>query len=126
MPLKKRAGRKKKALKKRVVKKRVVKKRPLKKRAKAARPRVVKKAKEEIIGIVTHYFPKVRAAVTKLKAPLSVGETVKIKGHTTDFKQTIASMQINHVPINQGKKGDEIGFIVDSRVRQHDVICRVR
>ena len=74
---------------------------------------------------MTHYFPKVRAAVIKLKAPLSVGDTIKIKGHTTDFKQNIASLQINRVSVDSAKKGDEIGLLVDSRVRQHDVVCKV-
>jgi hypothetical protein len=67
----------------------------------------------------------VRAAVIKLKAPLSIGEVIKIKGHTTDFTQSVVSMQIDRVPINQAKKGDEIGLLVNSRVRQHDTVSKV-
>lgn len=106
----------KKAIKKKVLKKKVTRKQPARK---------VKRAKENIIGKVTHYFPKVRAAVIKLKAPLAVGEIIKIKGHTTDFKQNITSMQIDRVPISEAKKGDEIGLLVDSRVRQHDIVIRL-
>ncbi|MBM3245330.1 MAG: translation elongation factor-like protein [Candidatus Omnitrophica bacterium] len=80
--------------------------------------------KENVIGLITHYFPKVRAAVIKLKAPLSVGDSIKIKGHTTDFTQVISSMQIDRVPITNAKKGDEIGLLVNSRVRQHDKVCK--
>lgn len=105
---------------KKAVKKKVLKKRPVK--AKKA----VKKIKENVIGVITHYFPKVRAAVIKLKAPLAVGDTVKIKGHTTDFTQTITSMQIDRVPIDKAKKGDEIGILVNSRARQHDTVCKER
>jgi hypothetical protein len=82
------------------------------------------KAKEPIVGSVTHYFPKVRAAVVKVAAPLSVGEVVKIKGHTTDFTQTVHSMQIDHVAITLAKKGDEIGLLVNSRVRRKDKLYR--
>jgi len=113
---------KKKTLKKRIAKKRVSQKVVRKKRA-AKTPRI-KKPKEKIIGKVTHYFPKVMAAVIKLKAPLSAGGLVKIKGHTTDFKQTVTSMQIDHVPVDQAKKGQEIGLLVDSRVRQHDIVYK--
>lgn len=109
MPLKKKT--------KKVIKKRVIKKKPIKK--------PVKKLKEEIQGIVTHYFPKVRAAVIKLKAPLNVGDKVKIKGHTTDFTQTVASLQIDRVAINSAKKGQEIGLLVDSRVRQKDKVYKL-
>lgn len=114
---------KKKATKRRVVKRPAAKKRVAKKRA-AKRPAAGKKIKQKIIGIVTHYFPKVRAAVVKLKVPLSTGDMVKIKGHTTDFTQTITSMQIDHVPINTAKKGDEIGLLVDSRVRANDIVYK--
>jgi len=132
MPLKKKkkkvskkkvTTKKKKIIKIKVVKK-VIKKSLVRKPKKkvAAKP---KGKKENIIGKVTHYFSKVRAAVIKLKAPLAIGDTVKIKGHTTDFKQNVHSIQIDRVPINQAKKGQEIGLLVDSRVRQHDVVYKV-
>lgn len=109
-----------------VTKKKVsAKKRPGKaaiKKVKQAPP--VKKAKEKIIGKVTHYFPKVRAAVVKLKTPLAIGDTVKIRGHTTDFTQNVTSIQIDHTPVNQAKKGQEVGLLVDSRVRQHDTVYK--
>jgi hypothetical protein len=112
----------KKVAKKKTITRRVVKKRVTKRRAK--KQPAVKQIKEKILGTVTHYFPKVRAAVIKLKTPLSLGDVIKIKGHTTDFTQTITSMQIDHVSINSAKKGDEIGLLVESRVRQHDVVCK--
>ena len=116
--LKKKVAKKKPVIKK-VVKKKVLKKAPAKKKI------VTKQRKKaNIIGLVTHYFPHVRAAVVKLKAPLKTGDVVKIKGHTTDFIQTINSMQIDRVPIEAAKPGDEIGILVDSRVRQHDVVYK--
>lgn len=117
---------KKKIASKKTAKRRIVKKRTTKRKAlkKISRP-PIRKIKENIIGTVTHYFPQVRAAVVKLKAPLSVGDTVKIKGHTTDFKQAVTSLEIDRLPINQAKKGQEIGLLVDSRVRQHDIVYKV-
>jgi hypothetical protein len=84
-----------------------------------------KKIKLNVIGTVTHYFPHVRAAVIKLKAPLSVGEIIKVKGHTTDFTQNVTSLQMDRDPIVTAKKGQEIGLQVDSRVRQHDLVYKV-
>ncbi|TRZ93518.1 translation elongation factor-like protein [bacterium] len=85
----------------------------------------MKKAKENIIGLITHYFPKVQAAVVKLKAPLILGDTIRVKGHTTNFTQQITSMQVDHVSVDMAKKGQEIGLLVNSRVRQHDIVCKV-
>ena len=80
------------------------------------------KQKIKVIGVVTHFFPKVNAAVVKLKLPLSVGDTVVIKGSTTQLKQKVESMQIDHVAIGHAKKGDEIGLQVTDRVREHDLL----
>ncbi|NQT06023.1 MAG: hypothetical protein HQ575_00615 [Candidatus Omnitrophica bacterium] len=78
------------------------------------------------IGIVTHYFPHVKAAVIKLsKGSLKAGETICLKGHTTDFKQPVKSMQYNHTPIEEGRKGQEIGLKVKSRVRIGDIVYKV-
>ena len=131
------ALKKKKVAKRRVAKKRITRRKPARKPARkiARKPAkkalkkkpAAKKAKrlgKDVIGIVTHYFPKVRAAVVKLKAPLNTGDTVKIKGHTTDFKQAVTSMQIDRVPLSAAKKGQEIGLLVDSRVRRHDVVSK--
>ena len=75
-----------------------------------------------MIGVVTHYFPHVQAAVIKLKKPLAVGDTILIKGTTTDFQQQVESIQIDRVPIQKAKKGDEIGLQVKERVREHDLV----
>lgn len=77
------------------------------------------------IGAITHYFPHVNAAVIKLKSSLKIGDIIRIKGHTTDFQETITSMQINRVPITEAKSGDEIGLLVNSRVRAGDTVYKV-
>ena len=80
----------------------------------------------EKIGEVTHYFPHVKAAAVRiLKDSLKIGEKVLIKGHTTDFKEKIVSMQVDHVPVTEGKKAQEIGLLVKSRVRIGDSLYRI-
>ena len=80
----------------------------------------------EKIGEVTHYFPHVKAAaVMIMKNSLKAGDQIHIKGHTTDFKEKIVSMQVDHVPVQEAKKGDEIGLLVKSRVRIGDSVYRV-
>ncbi len=121
----------KKAKKKIVKKKPVTKKKPAKSLHKAQgkqkTKRAVKKVKIEgkLIGEVTHYFPHVQAAVIKLSAPLTIGDTLKIKGHTTDLAQAVTSMQIDRVIITSAKKGDEIGLQVSTRVRQGDKVYKI-
>lgn len=114
-------------------KKNVKKKSPASKKKKTVK-NAVKKIKKlpkisfgELVGKVTHYFPHVQAAVIKVKAPrLSLGERLRLKGHTTDFKMTLDSMQIDHKPIPKAGKGAEIGIQVPGRVREGDQVYRVK
>jgi hypothetical protein len=128
----------KKPLKKRLAKKRIIKKKPVhrkkptlkrkpvskKKRTLKKKP-VLEKIQGNVVGTITHYFTKVHAAVIKLTAPLSLGDVIRIKGHTTDFRQYVGSLQIDRVPVTTAEKGQEIGILADSRVRQHDVVYKV-
>ena len=58
-------------------------------------------------------------------APLQLGQTVYIKGHTTDFQQPVESMQIEHATVQRGDPGQLIGLRVTDRVREHDVVYKV-
>ncbi|MFA5090353.1 MAG: hypothetical protein WC510_04900 [Candidatus Omnitrophota bacterium] len=119
---------KKKKKAKKPVKKIIKKKKVLAKSSKRPAPKkkaAVKKSKDSVAGIITHYFPKVKAAVTKLKLPLAAGDLIRVKGHTTDFKQTVSSMQIDRTPIISAKKGQEIGLLVNFRVRRKDIIYKI-
>ena len=105
------------------------KRKPVAKRAKAkskAKKPQGPEASLEKIGEVTHYFPHVNAAAVKLlKSGLKVGDSVYIKGHTTDFKELVQSIQLDHSTIPEGKKGQEIGLLVKSRVRQGDKVYKI-
>ncbi len=107
-----------------IKKKRAPIKKVSKKRVRRPAKTTVKKTKEKIIGKVTHYFPHVKAAVVKLKVPLEIGDVIRIKGHTTAFTQTVTSLQINHLPTQKARKGQEIGIQVDSRVRRKDIVYK--
>lgn len=112
----------KKATKKTIKRKPAAKKRSSKKKTPTKK---TIKTEGKLIGVITHYFPHVQAAVIKLKGPLSMGQTVKVKGHTTDLSQIVTSMQIDRVDISEAKKGDEIGLQVSTRVRQGDKVYKL-
>ena len=74
---------------------------------------------------VTHYFPHVNAAVLKIKTgDIRVGDELLFKGHTTNFKQKVLSMQIDHQPVMIAVKGDDFGVEVKSRVRAGDLVFK--
>ena len=140
MAKKTRKAKKAKSKKKPVKKKAAVKKRPLKKKTTAGKKsKAVKKKKTskkssvkhaklptEPMGRVTHYFPQARATAVMIEREgLKAGDTLYFKGHTTNFKQVINSLQINHQPVTKASPGDEVGIRVKSRTREHDLVFKL-
>lgn len=81
---------------------------------------------EKKIGVISHYFGKISVAGIEIeKGKLEAGDTIRIKGHTTDFTQVIKSMQIDLQTVEVAKKGDSIGIKVSERVREHDEVYKV-
>ena len=81
---------------------------------------------EEEIGRISHYFCKIDVGVVELtNGELRVGDTIHIKGHTTDFCQKIESLQVEHNSVASIKKGESAGLKVKSHVRENDIIFKV-
>ncbi|MDO9515873.1 MAG: hypothetical protein Q7J01_07230 [Syntrophales bacterium] len=81
---------------------------------------------EEKIGEVMKFFSKPSVAAVKITAgELRAGDTVKFAGHTTDFEDTINSMEIDNKQIEKATAGDYIGIKVSDRVRPGDEMFKV-
>ncbi|MGQ9700079.1 MAG: hypothetical protein ACUVQS_03315 [Candidatus Bipolaricaulaceae bacterium] len=80
---------------------------------------------EILVGEVTHYFGRIGVAVVKLTAPLSQGDTICFRGRSTDFMQTVESMQVEHQPVRAAKAGDEVAIKAESRVREGDKVYKI-
>jgi len=82
-------------------------------------------AEEQKIGKVFSYYSKIGVAAINLESSLAVGDTIHIKGSTTDFTQTVDSMQIEHEKVKKATKGQSIGLRVKDKVRPSDDVYRV-
>jgi len=135
---------KKPAAKKKIIKKKVTKKKVAKKIKKGA-ARVSKKVKKPVrvkkalvpakrtlpigkpAGLVTHFYGNLSVAIVKVAngQKIGVGETIYFKGHTTDFKQKVGSMQYFHKPIGVAQAGQEVGIKVKDKTREGDKVYKV-
>lgn len=77
------------------------------------------------IGKVNDFFARPVVAGIGLTAPLKVGDTIHIHGHTTDITMTVQSMQINNVNVQEAKAGDSVGIKLTDRARKGDVVYKV-
>ena len=78
------------------------------------------------VGHITHYFGKIGVAVLQsTDSGLKAGDTIHIKGHSTDFTQQVESMQVEHETVEELKKGGEVGLKVSEKVHERDEVFKV-
>jgi hypothetical protein len=80
---------------------------------------------EELIGKVSVFFAKPVVAGIDLSAGLNAGDTLHVKGHTTDITFSVASMQIDNAVVAAAGIGDSVGVKVPDRCRPGDEVFRV-
>ena len=71
------------------------------------------------------YFAHLNVIALVLQAPVSVGDMIRIKGHTTDITQKVESIQINHQSVQSASAKDSIGIKVADRTRKSDAIYKI-
>jgi len=80
----------------------------------------------EKVGRITHFFPKAGVAVLELSATVNNGDKIVIRGSTTNVEQTIDSMEVEHEQITNAGAGQSIGLKVSGRVRENDIVYKIR
>lgn len=81
---------------------------------------------ETKVGVVFQFFAKPSvAAVRMTDGTLKVGDRVHILGNTTDFTQTVDSIQVDRNPIQEANAGSQVGIKVKERVRPNDTVYKV-
>ncbi len=81
---------------------------------------------EQKIGIVIHYWGQIGVAGLKITdGELKVGDTIHIRGHTSDFTQSVESIQMENQPVEVARPGDDIGVKVVEHAREQDEVFRV-
>lgn len=80
---------------------------------------------EKEIGKITHYYGHISVGIVELSDNLKLGDNIHIKGHSSDFTQSVDSMQIEHNNVSEAKSGDVIGLKIIQKVHPHDKVYKV-
>lgn len=80
---------------------------------------------EKEIGIVTHYFGHINVIIIQLQDTLKIGDTIRVKGHTSDFTQKVDSMQIEHVSVTEAKSADAVGIKIEQKSHPKDKVFKI-
>ena len=78
------------------------------------------------VGVVTNFFAKLSvAAIDVTDGEFQVGDVLWFRGHTTDFKQEVQSIQQEKETSDRAVKGQLVGVKVKERVREKDSVYKV-
>jgi putative protease len=78
------------------------------------------------VGVVVKFFAKPSVAAIEVRSgSIKNGEQLRFKGHTTDFSETVSSMEIDNKPVEEAHAGSLIGIKVKERVRENDKVYKV-
>lgn len=81
--------------------------------------------KRSEVGKVMHYYSKIGVAVVNLTNELRVGDEILIRGKSTELRQKVESMQIEHKNVEIAKAGQSIGLKVNERVKEGDIVYKI-
>ena len=78
------------------------------------------------IGMVTHYYEKIKVAIISLESDLKVGDKIKfVRGGEDLFEQTVDSIQVEHQNIDSAKAQDVVGLKVENEVKEGAEVYKV-
>jgi putative protease len=63
--------------------------------------------------------------VLGLTDKLRVGDMVHFLGHSTDFKQEVSSLQIEHQIVSEAKPGQDVALKVSKKVHPNDAVFKI-
>ncbi len=77
------------------------------------------------VGRVEHYFDRIGVVGIGLTDRIAIGDTIRVKGHTTDLTHAVESMQIDNTDVEEAGAGDSVGIVVGEKCRGGDHVFRV-
>lgn len=81
---------------------------------------------EILIGEITHYFSKIQVCVIKMtNGNIRIGDKIAIRGHTSNFVETVKSLQIENQDVVSARRGQLIGLKIRQRAREGDTVYKV-
>lgn len=126
LPVKKRVAKKKPAPRST----RTLKAQPVRAPSQAAKPAAPAAAPaplagEERVGTVTHYYGHLSVAAVRMESgSLRRGDMIHVVGRTSDFRQRVESMQVEHEPVSEVRAGQEFGLKVTDHARENDIVYK--
>ena len=79
------------------------------------------------VGVVTHYYDKIKVAIIDLTGSITTGDKVRfVRGGEDLFDQTVESLQIEHESVEKAGKGDVVGLKTKKEVKEGAQVLKLQ
>jgi hypothetical protein len=79
----------------------------------------------QFLGQVKEFFGQIGVATLVLEAPVAVGDTIRVKGHTTDLTQRVEKLEVDHQNVQSAAAGEGVGLQLADRARPGDAVYKL-
>ncbi len=83
------------------------------------------KSARKLVGIVTHFYPRVSVAAVRLVSGVRTGDEIIIEGKTSYSRQSIESMEKSGKHLERASKGETVGIKLKDKARKNDSVYAV-
>lgn len=80
---------------------------------------------KKLVGVISHFYPKISVAVIDLEDTLKVGDKISIERASGSFEQIVESMEIEHEKVQEAGKGQSIGLQVTEKTREGAKVYKI-
>jgi hypothetical protein len=77
------------------------------------------------LGKIQNYYSHLKVMALTLEAPLAIGDTIRIKGHTTDLTEKVEALQVEHLSVQSAAPGESVAIPAADKVRAGDAVYKV-
>ncbi len=83
------------------------------------------KSARKLVGIVTHFYPKVSVAAVRLVSDIRIGDEIIVEGKTSYSRQNIETMEKSGKKLERAEKGETVGIRLKDKARKNDSVYAV-
>lgn len=83
------------------------------------------KSARKLVGVVTHFYPKVSVAAVRLVSNVRIGDEIIVEGRTSYSRQSIESIEKSGKKLWRAGKGETVGIKLKDKARKNDSVYAI-
>lgn len=79
---------------------------------------------EQRVGVVEHWYGRIRVATVRVEQPIALRDRLRVRGAHDDFVVRVKSMELEHKPVDKATPGQVVGIRMRARAHERSSVYR--